>query len=193
MEHPFLSLELLPILLCLDPVGSWSFVESTPWFVSLSQVISFLGSSQIIFLTATNQVQVLITFCLIYYGSHLTSSLYISSLLILIHFNVGRLMALKYESTFFSLVFFFITIYLNYQAFFFFFFFAVWCTVFIASGEEWHKMYKSVLGIWFLRARVSVMGVSVKVSQVLNGTQDIHSTKSKNKPQLNYFLWPLKY
>ena len=32
------------------------------------------------------------------------------------------------------------------------------------------------------------MGVSVKVSQVLNGTQDIHSTKSKNKPQLNYFL-----
>ena len=107
MEHPFLSLELLFILLCLDPVGSWSFVESTPWFVSFSQLISFLGSSQIIFLTATNQVQVLITFCLIYYGSHLTSSLYISSLLILIHFNVGRLMALKYESTFFSLVFFF--------------------------------------------------------------------------------------
>ena len=192
MEHPFLSLELLFILLCLDPVGSWSFVESTPWFVSFSQLISFLGSSQIIFLTATNQVQVLITFCLIYYGSHLTSSLYISSLLILIHFSIGRLMALKYESTFFSLVFFFITIYLNPHAFFFFFF-AVWCTVFIASGEEWQKMQKSVLGIWCLRARVSVTGVSVKVSQVLHGTQDIHSIKSKNKPELNYFLWPLKY
>ena len=192
MEHPFLSLELLFILLCLDPVGSWSFVESTPWFVSFSQLISFLGSSQIIFLTATNQVQVLITFCLIYYGSHLTSSLYISSLLILIHFNVGRLMALKYESTFFSRVFFFITIYLNHHAFFFFFF-AVWCTVFIASGEEWQKMQKSVLGIWCLRARVSVTGVSVKASQVLHGTQDIHSIKSKNKPELNYFLWPLKY
>ena len=123
MEHPFLSLDLLFILLCLDPIGSWSFVESTPWFVSFSQVISFLGSSQIIFLTATNQVQVLITFCLIYYGSHLIWSLYISSLLILIHFNFGRLMALKYESTFFSLVFFYYHLTQPPSLFFFFFFF----------------------------------------------------------------------
>ena len=191
MEHSFLSLDLLFILLCLDPIGSWSFVESTPWFVSFSQVIPFLGSSQIIFLTATNQVQVLITFCLIYYGSHLIWSLYISSLLILIHFNFGRLMALKYESTFFSLVFFYY--HLPQPPSLFFFFFAVWCTVFIASGEQWRKMQKSVLGVLFLRARASVAGVSVKGSQVLHGTQDIRSTKSKNKPQLNYFLWPLKY
>ena len=147
MEHPFLSLELLFILLCLDPVGSWSFVESTPWFVSFSQLISFLGSSQIIFLTATNQVQVLITFCLIYYGSHLTSSLYISSLLILIHFNVGRLMALKYESTFFSLVFFFITIYLNHQAFFF-------CSLMHSIHCLWRGMTKNAeVSSWYLMSK----------------------------------------
>ena len=152
MEHPFLSLELLFILLCLDPVGSWSFVESTPWFVSFSQLISFLGSSQIIFLTATNQVQVLITFCLIYYGSHLTSSLYISSLLILIHFNVGRLMALKYESTFFSLVFFFITIYLNHQAFFFFFFF--FCSLMHSIHCLWRGMTKNAeVSSWYLMSK----------------------------------------